>query len=335
MHRVGKSIESFATTTGANIPFVKIPNWEFHWQDNFVFPNTVKVNSGSILKATAFYDNTTNNADNPNSPPLTVSAGENTGDEMMLVFFAYLPYQAGDENLIVDKRVTPTSSTEFCQGQSVKLKTIEGVGYTYQWNKDGLPIANATNSSYVATVSGNYTVSITLGSNNAVSDPIPVNVIPTPTANISSSTTIIPSGSSVTLTASSGNNYTYQWYLNGQPIANATNVTFDATVGGDYTVEVYNGCYSTSAAKTLTVALGTPSFNISQIVVYPNPNNGVFYIKNANHSSMSIINLMGQLIGKTEINSNDFQINLKDKGVYLLQITTEEQEIKIEKIIVR
>jgi len=253
----------------------------------------------------------------------------------MLVFFAYLPYQAGDENLIVDKRVTPTSSTEFCQGQSVKLKTIEGVGYTYQWNKNGVPIANATNSSYVATDSGNYTVSITLGPNNAVSDPIPVNVIPTPTATISSSTTVIPSGSSITLIASSGINYTYQWYLNGLPIANATNATFDASDAGDYTVEVYNGCYSLSAAKTMTVALGSNSFDNPQIIIYPNPNNGIFYIKNANHSSMSIINLMGQLIGKTEINSNDFQINLKDKGVYLLQITTEEQKIKMEKIIVR
>jgi len=334
MHRVGKSIEAYATTTGANIPFVKIPDWEFHWQDNFVFPNTVKVSSGSVLKATAFYDNTTNNPDNPNSPPITVSAGENTGDEMMLVFFAFLTYQSGDENLIVDKRVQSATSTQFCQGQSVKLKAIEGVGYTYQWKKDGVSITNATSSTYEATETGNYTVSISLGANNSISDAIPVVVIPAPVATITSTTTIIPSGSSVTLTASSGSNYTYQWYLNGQAISNATNATLDATAAGDYTVEVYNGCYATSVAKTMTVSLSNPSFENIELEIFPNPSTGLFTIKNAEYTSLVIYNLLGQIINKTEIITNDFQLNIKDKGVFVLQFISKEGVSSIKKIVI-
>ena len=52
-----------------------------------------------MLHANAFYDNTVNNPDNPSSPPKTVSAGESTTDEMMLVFFVYTFYQPGDENI--------------------------------------------------------------------------------------------------------------------------------------------------------------------------------------------------------------------------------------------
>ena len=100
MHLIGRTIKSFATTTIPNdtIRFVDIPDWDFHWQDTYVFPNAVKVPSNSTLKAIATYDNTTNNPDNPSTPPQNVVAGEATTDEMMMVFFGYMPYVAGDEN---------------------------------------------------------------------------------------------------------------------------------------------------------------------------------------------------------------------------------------------
>jgi hypothetical protein len=59
----------------------------------------------------ATYDNTTNNPHNPSNPPITVSAGENTKDEMMVAFIAYTTYQAGDENIILDSTLV-TSGVE-------------------------------------------------------------------------------------------------------------------------------------------------------------------------------------------------------------------------------
>jgi hypothetical protein len=38
---------------------------------------------------------------NPNSPPQTVFWGDLTGDEMFLGFFDYVPYQTGDENIVL------------------------------------------------------------------------------------------------------------------------------------------------------------------------------------------------------------------------------------------
>ncbi len=207
MHLIGRSITSYATTNTPNdtIRFIKIPEWDFHWQDNFIFRNAIKVPNGATLRATAFYDNTTNNPDNPSSPPQNVSAGESTTDEMMLVFFAYMPYQTGDEYLIIDKRIIPQGATTFNSGQSVVLKTIEGVGYTYQWYRNGTIINGATTASYEANQSGSYTVSITLGPNNAVSDPVTVTVNTLP--SISGDNDICSSSVTTYSTTSIGTNY--------------------------------------------------------------------------------------------------------------------------------
>lgn len=255
MHMVGRSIKSFATTTTPNdtVRFVDVPDWDFHWQMNYLFPNAVKLNNNSTLRATAYYDNTTNNLNNPNSPPQNVTAGEGTGDEMMMVFFAYMPYQTGDENLIIDKRILPKSGTTFCAGQSVLLKTIEGQGYTYQWRRNGNTIGGATAASYTATLGGSYTVSITLGNNSQVSDPVVVTVNNSPTASITpAGSTSFCAGGSVTLNASTGQGYTYRWFKNDTLISNATASAYTASQPGNYTVEVYNGCYATSAPVTVS-----------------------------------------------------------------------------------
>ncbi len=103
MHLLGKTIKSYAVTpVNDTIPFIKINNWDFHWQGFYMFRNILKVPAHSVLRATATYDNTINNLNNPNSPPQTVTAGEATTDEMMIVYYAYTYYLPGDENIVID-----------------------------------------------------------------------------------------------------------------------------------------------------------------------------------------------------------------------------------------
>jgi Secretion system C-terminal sorting domain len=339
MHLIGKSIESYGITpSGETIPFVKIPDWKFHWQDNFVFPNAVKINSGTILKAESFYDNTTNNPENPNNPPLDVSLGEGTHDEMMLVFFAFMPYQLGDENLIIDKRIIATGSTTFCEGQSLKLKTIEGIGYSYQWLKNGIIIPNEINSTYIASTSGNYTVSITLGPNIAVSDPTEIIVQSSPIATINPAGLVsIPTSQSLNLNANTGVNYTYQWYKDGILINNANSPLFSTSTPGNYYVEVYNGCYAVSAITTLTASLKNNEFDSfnDEIVLFPNPNDGMFYIKNAENTQLNLYNELGQLIYSETIKNNKFQITIPNKGIYLAKILTSNGEVINKKVSIK
>jgi hypothetical protein len=65
----------------------------------------MKVPGQTHLQAKALYDNTSGNHDNPFSPPQWITSGEHTTQEMMLAFFAYTQYRAGDENIILDSAV--------------------------------------------------------------------------------------------------------------------------------------------------------------------------------------------------------------------------------------
>jgi hypothetical protein len=99
-HLLGKSWKVYAIKPqGDTIPLVKIDDWDFQWQGNYVFPTMLKIPAGSKIIAEGTYDNTTNNPLNPNNPPQLVQWGESTTDEMFLVYFSYVPYQLGDENI--------------------------------------------------------------------------------------------------------------------------------------------------------------------------------------------------------------------------------------------
>ena len=152
--------------------------------------------------------------------------------------------------------ITPGGPTTFCSGGSVTLTSSSVSDSGSQWYLNGNPIGGATNQAYIATASGNYTV--TDAANGCVSVPsaltsVTVNPIPaTPTVTPGGPTTFFVGGS-VTLTSSSASGN--QWYLNGNPIGGATNQTYIATASGDYTARVTTiGCTSApSAAVTVTV----------------------------------------------------------------------------------
>lgn len=326
MHLLGRNMEVYATTTAPDdtIRFVNIPKWDFHWQYNYIFPNALKIPMGSTLRATAFYDNTTNNPDNPNLPPKDVSVGESTSDEMMGVFFTYLPYQAGDENLIIDKRILPQSGTTFCSGQSVWLKTIEGTGYNYQWFRDGNMINGADSASYIATQSGSYTVFLSLGQNKTVSDPVLVTVNSLPEAAITASDSVILQGGIVTLNASTGNGYAYQWYRDDTLINGAISSTYEAAVPGNYTVEIYDGCYAVSEPVTLTNSIATGFSGLpgnNPINIFPNPNSGEINISTVGQFELRVYNIWGELVLTTNLSGGIRQIEIKEKGIYLMQLT--------------
>jgi len=153
---------------------------------------------------------------------------------------------------------TPGGPTTFCAGGSVTLTSSAASGN--QWLLNGSPIGGATNTTYVATLSGSYTVTTTDGNNctSAASNAVVVTVNPlpaTPTITPGGPTTFC-TGGSVTLTSSaaSGN----QWLLNGNPIGGATNTTYVANASGNYTVTTTDGNSCTSAASAATTVTVNP-----------------------------------------------------------------------------
>ncbi len=102
-HLICESMKAYAVTlAGDTINLINIPHWDFHWQGGYAFPKVLKIPIGTKLHGEATYNNTLSNPHNPNNPPQSVSVGESTTEEMMLFFFSFLPYQTGDENIVID-----------------------------------------------------------------------------------------------------------------------------------------------------------------------------------------------------------------------------------------
>jgi Secretion system C-terminal sorting domain len=106
MHLIGREMYCWGETPlNQNIPLVGIDEWDFHWQFSYMYPSLVHLPDNTEIRAYAWYDNTAANPHQPNDPPQNVLGGEETDDEMLVVFFVYTVYQNGDENIVVDPNV--------------------------------------------------------------------------------------------------------------------------------------------------------------------------------------------------------------------------------------
>lgn len=113
-HLLSKSWEVYAVTPANDtINLIKINDWDFNWQGAYMFERLIVLPVGSVIHAYAEYDNTVNNPLNPNSPPIQVSWGEGTSDEMYYLPVLFLPYQQGDENIVFEDSTTAINDNRF------------------------------------------------------------------------------------------------------------------------------------------------------------------------------------------------------------------------------
>lgn len=105
MHNIGRKIKTYAfSPQNDTVKFVSIEDWDFDHQMFYKFQKLLKIEPGSTLRAEALFDNTANNPKAP-LPLRTIYEGESSEDEMMLVGFAFLAYQPGDENIVLDSSI--------------------------------------------------------------------------------------------------------------------------------------------------------------------------------------------------------------------------------------
>ena len=162
-------------------------------------------------------------------------------------------------NALPDVTITAATSTVFCAGGSVSLSVPTVAGDTYQWYQGGVAIPGATGPSYLATASGGYQVMVTDPTTGCSAE------TPTPTVvNAVAAAVIVPItsasycwGSSAMLSTNvtgAAGTVTYVWMLNGVVIPGAVSGLYNATVPGDYTVQITiaGTCTMTSVALTVT-----------------------------------------------------------------------------------
>jgi hypothetical protein len=163
----------------------------------------------------------------------------------------------------------PSNQTA-CTGSSVSFTvSASGPSLTYQWRKNGTPIAGATSSTYtipaaIATDAGNYDVVInsdcgTLTSNTAT---LTLDAAPVITTHPQSQSVCV--GDVVNLyVVASGSGLNYVWRKNGIAIPSVNNdtLTFTATPGppATYEVVISSGCAgSTTTSNSAVITVNTP-----------------------------------------------------------------------------
>jgi peroxiredoxin len=91
MHLLGREMKVTATfPDGKVVPLVFIKDWDYRWQDTYVYKEPLLIPKGTKLDLVAYFDNSTANPLNPNNPPKRVTFGEQTTDEMCFAFIEYV-----------------------------------------------------------------------------------------------------------------------------------------------------------------------------------------------------------------------------------------------------
>jgi hypothetical protein len=150
--------------------------------------------------------------------------------------------------------LTSPGSISITQGTAFTL-TVAATGSpapAYQWRKDGIAIAGATNSSYTVAAAqlsdaGSYTVVVSNVVGSVTSAPAVVAVVVPPSIVTQPTDKVVVAGHALTLSvvATGTPAPAYQWRRNGATVAGATSATFaianaqPADAGG-YTVRVSN-----------------------------------------------------------------------------------------------
>jgi len=87
-HLLCKEIEVTATLPdGKTLPIIWIKGWDWDWQDEYLYKKPLDIPRGTKVHMRFRYDNSSNNLRNPSTPPRHVHWGEQTTDEMAIVFF--------------------------------------------------------------------------------------------------------------------------------------------------------------------------------------------------------------------------------------------------------
>lgn len=90
-HLLCRQIKVTATLPDGTVqPLIWIRDWDWNWQEQYQYVKPLHFPRGTEVRQEFIYDNSSDNDHNPNTPPRRVRYGEQTGDEMSLVFYQLL-----------------------------------------------------------------------------------------------------------------------------------------------------------------------------------------------------------------------------------------------------
>ncbi|MEO8768716.1 MAG: T9SS type A sorting domain-containing protein [Ferruginibacter sp.] len=209
--------------------------------------NGVSISGGSQLGLTSFTYSLFNNGDeircdmtvNPNAGAC-ISPGVVTSNIIAITV-----------NPLPVAQITASGPTTFCGNSNVTLNANTGTGLSYQWQIGTVNITGATSSSFVASVSGSYTVIVTNANGcSATSAAVVVTSNPLPSVSFSGLANIYATNApAATLTGDPAGGT-----FSGPGISGNIFDPSIAGAGGPYTITYTytnaNGCTNTSTHQT-------------------------------------------------------------------------------------
>ena len=127
MHTLGREIKAEAfLPNGEKRPLVWIRNWDFNWQENYVFAEPITLPAGTRIQLDCWYDNSVDNPLNPNSPPQLVRWGDFSSDEMGICYF----------------QVTTNSMADYETLSRHSVKYFDRLWERYQAHRNEMPAQN-------------------------------------------------------------------------------------------------------------------------------------------------------------------------------------------------
>jgi hypothetical protein len=96
-HYIGKKMKMTATLPNGEIKTLLLINdWDFAWQDRYFFKQLQPLPKSTKLDVEIHWDNSAENPRNPSNPPIQVSWGEESKEEMGSVSLIAVPHEESD-----------------------------------------------------------------------------------------------------------------------------------------------------------------------------------------------------------------------------------------------
>ena len=86
---------------GTTRTLIDIDDWDFRWQDVYRYTQPVALQRGTTISMRFTYDNSDHNPENPHKPPVPVTVGQRSTDEMGNLLLQMVPRAASDRAVLM------------------------------------------------------------------------------------------------------------------------------------------------------------------------------------------------------------------------------------------
>ena len=234
--------------------------------------------------------------------------------------------------------ISSSLGNPFCPSQgSTTLSTIGG--NSYQWFKDGEPIADATNQMYQTNEEGTYSVQVDLGDCSASGTIELESELFDAQINVSEINLLEDGETLSVIITTTAVNPEFEWFLNDILISEATDDNYDITQTGSYRIVVTEaGNSSCLGSREILFEVNNPFPDVAKIPNVISPNgDGINdswviptqYVSGTN-TLVTIMNNYGKVLLQTDNYNNNWPENeLNASGInqvyyYVIQTTNNE-----------